>query len=202
MSDVDATLCLKAQTGCRDSFRQLVERHQRGLFGLLRRRVSNPADIDDVAQDVFLRAWRSIGSYSPRWPFRTWLYSIAVRASIDLTRRYTLPNTDVAIAQAQASQCSSPYEETARRDQARALWALAGEVLPAAQRTALWLRYAEDCEPHQIGKMLDRSATAVRLLLMRARRRLRHALTRGIATDPSSKTRPTPPPTGVCDASK
>jgi len=154
-----------------------VERHQRGVFSILRRRVRNPSDIDDVAQDVFLRAWRSIGSYSPRWAFRTWLYSIAVRASADLARRPSLPTADTPYAESLTATNTGPADAFARREQAHALWALADEVLSDAQRTAIWLCYAESCDPREIGRILGRTPTAVRLLLMRARRTLAGAVT-------------------------
>ena len=52
----------RAQAGCRDAFRELVETHQSGVFAFLLRRGHNRVDAEDVAQEAFLRAWRSLGS--------------------------------------------------------------------------------------------------------------------------------------------
>lgn len=184
MTIPDKDLVQRTQAGCSESFRALVERHQRGVFNVLCRRLRNQADAEDVCQETFLRAWHGIARYSPSWEFSTWLYSIAVRASVDWLRKRREVLSADQLGETQPTPqrdivdgAKGPQETVAGIEQARTLWSLADQVLSEDQRTALWLRYAEDRDVKDIGSVLARSSLAVRLLLMRARRKLASHIT-------------------------
>ena len=81
---MDAPLVRAARAGSQAAFGRLVERHQQGLRAFLRRAAG--ADADDVAQEAFVTAWASLGRLRDDEGFRPWLYGIAWRKALTLTR--------------------------------------------------------------------------------------------------------------------
>lgn len=131
-----------------------------------------------MAQEVFLQAWISLARYDPQRRFATWLYTIAVRSGVSQLRKVGSARPVEELSERLADSGLDPSEAASRQEQARALWALADEMLGRDQRTVLWLRHAEELEVKEIARVLGRSSVAVRLLLMRARRTLAEHLTR------------------------
>src|SRR6476619_2607438 len=76
----------RARGGDAEAFRDLVERHSRGIFRVAYRMTGNEHDADDVVQETFLRAYRQIDKFEERANFGTWLHRIAVNCSLDLLR--------------------------------------------------------------------------------------------------------------------
>ena len=74
----DEDLVRLVQCGDLDQYRELVRRHKNYVFGLIQRQVDNSAITEDLAQDVFIRAYRAIGSFRHEALFRTWLTRIAL----------------------------------------------------------------------------------------------------------------------------
>jgi RNA polymerase sigma-70 factor (ECF subfamily) len=76
-----------ARRGGREAFAELVRRHERRVYGIVLRLVRDPADADDLAQEVFMTAWRAIGSFRSGSSFYTWLYRIAVNTSLSFLKK-------------------------------------------------------------------------------------------------------------------
>jgi RNA polymerase sigma-70 factor (ECF subfamily) len=76
-----------ARRGSREAFAGLVRNHERRVYGLVFRMAGNHSDADDLAQEVFLTAWRSIASFRRGSSFYTWLYRIAVNTSLTFLRK-------------------------------------------------------------------------------------------------------------------
>jgi len=168
-------LAARAQAGCRESFGLLVERHQKGLYNFLLQRVRSPEEAEDLTQDSFVRAWRRLSTYRDRWRFSTWLYAVARSAAADRARGRR------ELTQAGALEPSfdpDPSAELCAREENENLWRLARSVLSEDQRSALWLFYAEERSAAEIGRVLETSAIAVRVMLFRARRILAQHLER------------------------
>jgi RNA polymerase sigma-70 factor, ECF subfamily len=83
----DAELAASAHRGSQDDFRELVRRFERPVYSLVLRMVQDPATAEDLAQEVFVKAFRALGSYDPRWKFSSWLFKIAHNTTIDHLRR-------------------------------------------------------------------------------------------------------------------
>jgi RNA polymerase sigma-70 factor (ECF subfamily) len=77
----------EARRGSREAFAELVRRHERRVYGLVFRMAGNHSDADDLAQEVFLTAWRSIASFRRGSSFYTWLYRIAVNLSLTFLKK-------------------------------------------------------------------------------------------------------------------
>jgi RNA polymerase sigma-70 factor (ECF subfamily) len=76
--DVDQELVAEAARGSREAFDDLIRRHQVSIVSLARALTGGSADAEDIAQEVFLRAWRSLGGFRGDSTFRTWLHRVAI----------------------------------------------------------------------------------------------------------------------------
>src|SRR5574341_744568 len=83
----EATLVQKTLEGDRESFGALVRRYQRLVFRVIGGFLRNPADVEDVAQETFLKAFAALSTFRPGAPFAPWLIRIATRASYDRLRQ-------------------------------------------------------------------------------------------------------------------
>jgi RNA polymerase sigma-70 factor, ECF subfamily len=83
----DAQLVERALAGLEDGFRTLVGRHQRPVYNLLARMLRDPALAEDLTQETFLKAYRHLRSFDPRFKFSNWILRIAHNTGIDAIRR-------------------------------------------------------------------------------------------------------------------
>jgi RNA polymerase sigma-70 factor (ECF subfamily) len=169
----DSVLARRAATGCVESFATLARRHQVPVVHYVRRLAGRGGvDADDVAQDAFMRAWRRISDYDPRWAFSTWLFTIARRTWLNAartTRRRRMREAAVATVNAGGVE---PVEAIMADEQAVRLWDVARAELKEREFTALWLRHVEDKTIAEIAAVLGRPEGTVKVILFRARRRL------------------------------
>jgi len=171
-------LALEAQGGSVQAFEALVTRFEEPLYRYLWMRTRDSAAAEDLVQEAFLRAWQKLAHYDSRWRFSTWLYTLAERLCIS-SRRSRAKSPQLAAPEGEIASLAGvedPAHEAAERDEGRALWETATRILRPEERSALWLRYAEDLSMDEIGAILGRPAVTVRVLLFRARGRLCDAL--------------------------
>src|SRR6266436_8172176 len=83
MEVTDAAVVALVLAGDRDAFRTLVERHSRSIFRVVFRMTGNQEDAEEIVQETFLRAYRSLERFELRANFSTWLYRIAVNRTLD-----------------------------------------------------------------------------------------------------------------------
>ncbi len=145
-----------------------MTRYSNRLYNFLRRRAFNEADAEDLAQDTLVRAWTKIGTYKAGMRFSTWLFTIGTHLAATRARAKRLPTAVGLIEEPRESriEADGPDELAVR------VWRRADEVLPADQRSAVWLRYAEDLGVPEIARVLGKSRVNVRVMLFRARRTL------------------------------
>lgn len=171
-----------ATAGDRAAFDALVRRHQARTYNFVRALVNDDADAEDVAQEIFVRVWKSIARFRGDSAFRTWLFRISVNvARTHLARRsrwrlFTRPAA-AADTEAGGSPDDPPSPERleddlVRRDAIdRALATLSPEM-----RTAVTLRDVEGLEYREIARVLDVPIGTVESRIFRARQRLRPLL--------------------------
>ncbi len=164
-------LALAAAEGDAASFEDLVARFDGPLFHFLFVRVGNADEAEELVQEAFLKAWRNLERYDPRWRFSTWLYTLAKRLAIS-RQRAARPVGEGADALARVPVEDDPHLVASGREERENLWALAARTLTVEQRSALWLRYAEDLGIDEIARILGRRRVTVRVVLFRARQEL------------------------------
>jgi RNA polymerase sigma-70 factor (ECF subfamily) len=166
---LERELVAACRRGEREAFDQLVLRHQRDIYRLCYRYVNNHEDADDLAQDVFVKAWRALPRFRGESAFSTWLYRIAVNACLNFraARRPTseLPET-LADPGARAEARVADEEQASRvRD--------AVSRLPEKQRATLILKVYHELSHKQVAKILGSSVGTVKANLFYALANLR-----------------------------
>lgn len=164
-------LAVRAQQGSFVCFSELVTRFEVRLFNFLLRRVGVSADAEDLTQDTFMRAWKNIQRYTPRWRFSTWLFTIGSRLASSHLRSAARTRAGV-LYEVEARRTPDPSGAMHRAEQRGRLWALARRTLSADQNTALWLRYVDGLSIQEIAYILGKSQVGIRVSLFRARETL------------------------------
>src|SRR5215813_10931536 len=176
----DRELVRRAQAQDKEAFEELVRRHQHRVFavagGILRRR----EDAEDIAQQVFVKAYFSLRRFDQRAAFSTWLYKITVNECWDLLRkrkvRPLVYESDLSEEQARqfgsTDQRVSDEPDASERLVAREQVEKLLEGLDARDRTMLILKEVEGFAVEEIAEVLGLNANTVKVRLFRARRRI------------------------------
>lgn len=164
------------------AFEQLIERHKTLVAGTVARMLGSNSDVEDIAQQVFIRVWKSAGRYVARAKFTTWLLKITRNLVFNEMRRAKRhPHLSVQI-DPEAEEMPLKDEAMATPDANLLQAELQAEIekaimlLPDTQRMALVLRRYEELSYEEIADVLDLSVPAVKSLLFRARTELRERL--------------------------
>jgi RNA polymerase sigma-70 factor, ECF subfamily len=179
--DPDGALVEAAAAGSRDAFDELVRRHQAAIVSLVRALTAGRGDPEDVAQEVFVRAWRSLRGFRGDSTFRTWLHTVAinvVRTSQSRNARLLrvfLPagGRDPDAAPPDRASGEEPVDSALARRQMveRALAALPDDL-----RVAVTLRDLQGLDYKEIAAALGVPIGTVESRIFRARRRLKPLL--------------------------
>jgi RNA polymerase sigma-70 factor (ECF subfamily) len=179
----DAELMLRVREGDPLSFSLLLEKHRGPVIHFLYRMVVNQAIAEELAQEVFLRVYRSRATYEPTAKFTTWLFRIATHLALNSIRdgrnEKLQESLDREVADGPVRQVATgePNVEQLLLRQARLLEVRqAIESLPAKQRAAVLMHKYDEMEYSQIAGVLNCSESAVKSLLFRAYEALRARL--------------------------
>ncbi len=172
--DPDGELVARIADGDAAAARLLVQRHLPRVISLARRMLGNAADADDVAQEVFLRVWKSAAKWQPgAAKFETWIYRVAMNQCYDrLRRKRGLALDDVADP---VDARPLPGDGLEARETANAVEAELAR-LPERQRAAIVLCHYEGMTNIAAAESLGVSVDALESLLARGRRTLREKL--------------------------
>ena len=179
----DAELMLRVREGDSASFALLLERHRGPVIHFLYRMVQNQAVAEELAQEVFLRVYRSRGSYEPTARFTTWLFRIATHLALNYIRDRRHEKGSESIDNEvrdglvrQLSDHEPSVEQRMLREARLSEVRLAIEALPAKQKSAVLMHKYQEMEYSQIASVLNCSESAVKSLLFRAYETLRSRL--------------------------
>lgn len=182
----ESRLIRRAQRGNAEAFRELVEAYKDRLFAFLWRMLRNHHEAEDVCQATFLKAYESITSYSEKYAFSTWLFTIGYRVCLNVLRkRKAAAAGDLDLSQIGCdeeevgSELANSEEATKLR---RVIWDAVEQLTPS-QKSAVLLFYREGKSCHEIGCVLKMPAVTVKSHLHRARERLRLIFKRDLTED-------------------
>jgi RNA polymerase sigma-70 factor, ECF subfamily len=168
--------------GDTSAFEQLIERHQALVAGTIARMLGSNSDVEDIAQQVFIRVWKSASRYVARAKFTTWLLKITRNLVFnELRRAKRHPHVPVQ-SEAESETLPLKDETTSSPDATLLEIELQKEIenaimlLPDTQRMALVLRRYQELSYEEIAETLGLSVPAVKSLLFRARTELRGRL--------------------------
>lgn len=158
------------QQGEREAFDRLVERYQRDVYRLCYRYVNNHHDANDLAQDVFLKAYRAIGKFRGDSAFSTWLYRIAVNTCLNFRSLRRLQQEELSEHLADGGV---GVAERLQSDERSALVRAAVSKLPEKQRATLILKIYHDLTHEEVARVLGASVGTVKANLFHALGNLR-----------------------------
>jgi RNA polymerase sigma-70 factor (ECF subfamily) len=170
--DDDAALLLAFQGGDEAAFRLLYERNARAMIAFCHRFVRDAARAEELAQDVFVKLYRSADRYRPEARFKTFLYRVATNHCLNEVRRAEFAaraagGGEEAELDALPSGAAGPHDEAVARSLERAVVGLLG-ALPEKQRAAFVLCRFEGMSYDEIAETLQTSVPAVKSLIHRA----------------------------------
>jgi len=179
----DAAAVTRVRAGEKDCFRVLVERHSHDVFRLAFRMMGNEQDAEEVVQDTFLRAYRSLDRFQSRSSFGTWLYRIAANRCYDLldqrkSRPEPQPQTDLEAPPLEHQIPSDrPSPERNLLSQEIGMRVQSGiDRLTPSERTAFVLRHFEGRSIEEIAETLKIGLGATKNSIHRAVQKLRQEL--------------------------
>jgi RNA polymerase sigma-70 factor (ECF subfamily) len=176
----DGELVAATLRGSHEAYGDLVRRYERPVVGLVLRMVRNAAEAEELAQDVFLKAYERLNTYDPTRKFSSWLFKVAHNATIDHLRRRRLVTVpletpdaeDLQLAERLAGpETEGPEHQAARAELVRALETALGKLRPE-HRAVLLLRFQHGCSYEELAEITQLPLGTVKTHLHRARRRL------------------------------
>lgn len=176
----DTELARRVRAGDRSAYRRLVDRHAPMVFRLTRRFAKEPADAEDLAQDIFVKAYRAIDRFTDHTDFSAWLYTIGVNHCRDYAknvRRQVDPLSRVESAERrpemrEAAQQELSMERSERAEQLRS----ALDQLSPDYATAFLMKYEEGLQYRDMADRLDATVGALKVRVHRARKELQEIL--------------------------
>lgn len=176
----DAELLQRIRNGAQEEFAELVRRHQSHVFAILYRYERDHHRLEDLAQETFLKAWRSLDQFDGRAPFQHWLSKIAVHAALDHLRKQKRSQHEIGFPELGEDALDwlhsddKPSELDA--NQAREILDAAMRRLSPEDKLVLTLLEIEDRSVKEISALTGWTSVTVRVRALRARARLKKAL--------------------------
>ena len=146
------------------------------MVRFLRLRIGGAEDAEELAQETFLRVWRTLERFDTARSFRAWLYTIAARLSVSYLRRPALTGAEGDDLARLPGAEPAPDERLMEEERGENLWNLARRLLTPEQLSALWLHYVEGLSTAQVAGVLAKPESSTRVTMHRARERLRARL--------------------------
>ncbi len=182
----DAEVMLRVKAGDESAFEYLVQKYRRSMVGFMYRMSHNAAAAEDLAQEVFLRVYRSRSGYEASAKFTTWLYRIATNLAVNYARdtrnerpekmaSLDEPDEETGTTMDVADRSLTAEEAILRRERMTAIRAKV-QALPERQRLAVLMHKYQQMDYKQIAEVLKLSESATKSLLFRAYETLREQL--------------------------
>jgi RNA polymerase sigma-70 factor, ECF subfamily len=182
----DAEMMLRVKAGDDSAFNYLVQKYRRPIIGFMYRMARNTAAAEDLAQEVFLRVYRSRANYEASAKFSTWLYRIATNLGVNHARdtRHERPENTLNLDEPDSETGTTPdladkepnvEEGILRRERLQAIRQKV-DALPERQKLAVLMHKYQEMDYRQIAEVLKLSESATKSLLFRAYETLRTEL--------------------------
>ena len=180
----DQQLVERVKSGDRQAFDLLVRKYQHKVYGLVSRFISDSAAVEDVVQESFIKAYRSLDRFRGDSAFYTWLYRIAVNTAKNylVAKGRRPPDADIDATDAEQMsgaeimrELGTPEDVTLSKEMSQKVLQVV-EELPPDLRTALTLREIDGLTYEEIAKVMDCPIGTVRSRIFRAREAVNNAL--------------------------
>jgi RNA polymerase sigma factor (sigma-70 family) len=179
----DIELIEQTLAGNQQAYADLVKRHQRFVFTLAMRFTKTREDAEEVAQDCFIKAYRSLQSFGGNSKFTTWLYSIVYTTAMTFLRKKRLDTSSIDDENnfIQVENQNTAFENNMAENKSRSYYLnQAIEQLPPDDAMIITLFYKGEQSLEEIATALGIEANNVKVKLFRARQRLKEKLERNL----------------------
>ncbi len=186
LSDPDNQLMQKAGSGNRAAFKELVKKHQGTVTGIIYRYTGNHNEVEDLAQDIFLKIYKAASSYVPRAQFKTWLYKVVANHCLNFFRSQKRKAIITSLDQPLSEDYNPHIQRTDEQKKQPEIILQQQELqialkralseLPERQRMAIILHRFEGLSYKEVATILGASLSAVESLIFRAMNNLKEKL--------------------------
>jgi len=179
--DGDIVLLRRTAQGEESAYEELIKRYERAVFSTVHRYTGNPEDVEELAQEIFLKVWHNAAKFKEHSSFSTWLYRITVNHCLNYKAKKINRTQHVSIEEMIISGNipdglkTNPSHENDRR---LAIIQQAIQNLPKRQRVVFILAQYEEKSHREIAEIMDISVSSVHSLIFRARVELQKKLSR------------------------
>lgn len=167
----DKNLVMKAKSGDVKAFEALYDKYNGKVYGLALRMTENPDDALDLAQEIFIRVYKSLAFFKGDSSFSTWLYSIASNACVDFSRSKNRKKADSIDEALSLPDLKTPENEFEKKELREAI-AAAISALPFDMREVIVLREINGLSYGEIANALDIEVGTVKSRISRGREKL------------------------------
>ncbi|MDH7601385.1 MAG: sigma-70 family RNA polymerase sigma factor [Armatimonadota bacterium] len=163
----DATLVARTKEGDVEAFAELVARHQASVYSVVSRMISSRDDTEDIVQEIFVRAFKSIGCFKQDSSFGTWIYRIAVNTAIKHMRgskirsAASIDDPDSGLSDTLTDGESDRPGDAAEKAERSEAVRRAVQMLPEHHRAVVVLHYFENLSCAEIAEIMDCSVGTV-----------------------------------------
>ncbi|MDZ7807026.1 MAG: sigma-70 family RNA polymerase sigma factor [Gracilimonas sp.] len=180
----DDALVSEALAGKEDSYSKLVDKYQKPLYFHIRKMIKEVELVDDLVQEVFMKAFHNLNSYSNEYAFSTWIYRIATNHTIDYLRKKKLQTLSIdqpyktkdGDMEMQLPDESFSTDQPVMKKERKAIVQEAIDNLPEKYRLVIEMRHMEEKSYQEIAEILDLPLGTVKAHIFRARELLYKAL--------------------------
>ena len=180
----DDTLVQEAIGGAEEAYKKLVNKYERALYYHILKMIKNKNKVEDLVQEVFVKAFDNLASYNTNYAFSTWLYRIATNHTIDYLRKKKLQTLSIdepvkshdSEMKMQLPDASAQTDRKIIQSQRKQIVQQAIEDLPKKYRDVIKLRHMQEKSYQEISEILDSPLGTVKAHIFRAREMLYKAL--------------------------
>lgn len=174
----EKALIRRAQDGDAAAMRALIDAHKDRLFSFVRRMVRDHHEAEDICQDAFLKAFRSLHTFSTKFRFSTWLFTIGYRVSLNRIRKKKSAGAEVDAATLSLVADDAGADRIESEEAAKVrerVWRAVDELSPP-QRACIVLFYRQEMSCQDISRIVELPLATVKSHLHRGRLKLREML--------------------------
>lgn len=180
----DDKLVTKAVQGQKDSYKKLVDKYNRPIYFHIRKMIKEQELVEDLVQEVFIKAFKNLATYSNQYAFSTWLYRIATNHTIDYLRKKKLPTFSISDpiktkdgeVEVQLPDTSFATDAPIIKHERKAIVQEAIANLPEKYRKVIRMRHMDELSYDEIADELNIPLGTVKAHIFRARELLYKAL--------------------------
>jgi len=171
----DLELVQQCLSGDSDAFSEIVARYKKLIYSVVYNMMPDKQEVNDIAQEVFIRIYKSLGRYNPEYKFSTWSVRIATNLCLDMLRKKKINSVPIEEIGDTSSSTDTPEANYIKNERSRQI-RKAIEELPEKYRVPIILFHQNGLSYEEITKVLNEPMTIVKNRLYRARLMLREKL--------------------------